>query len=44
MLKVLFGQAPADALSRVIARHWALLVGLVGALLVYAAYYAEIQI
>jgi hypothetical protein len=44
MLKTLFGQAPSDALSLLIARHWGLLVGLVGALLVYAAYHAEIRV
>ena len=41
MLKLLFGQAPSDALSLAIARHWGLLVGLVGALLIYAAYHVE---
>src|SRR5216684_8337375 len=44
MMNMLFGQAPSDALSLLIARHWALLVGLVGALLVYAAYHAEIRV
>src|SRR6267378_2080951 len=44
MMKMLFGQAPADALSLLIARHWGLLVGLVGALLIYAAYHAEIRV
>jgi hypothetical protein len=44
MLTLLFGQAPADALSLLIARHWGLLVFLVGALLVYAAYHAEIRV
>src|SRR2546422_6959761 len=44
MMKMLFGQAPADALNLLIARHWALLVGLVGGLLVYAAYHAEIRV
>ena len=44
MLKMLFGQAPADALSLLIARHWGLLVCLVGALLTYAAYHAEIRV
>jgi hypothetical protein len=29
MLKMLFGQAPSDALSLLIARHWGLLVCLV---------------
>ena len=44
VMNMLFGQAPADALSLLIARHWGLLVGLVGALLVYAAYHAEIRV
>jgi hypothetical protein len=44
MMKALFGQAPSDPLTVLIARHWGLLVGLVGALLVYAAYHAEIRV
>ena len=43
VLKMQFGQAPSDALSLFIARHWGLLVGLIGALLVYAAYHDEIR-
>jgi hypothetical protein len=43
-MRVLFGQPPADALGILIARHWGLLVGLVGALLVYAAYHAEVRV
>jgi hypothetical protein len=44
MMKILFGQAPSDALSLLIARHWGLLLGLVGASLVYAAYHAEVRV
>jgi hypothetical protein len=44
MMKMLFGQAPSDALSLLIARHWGLLICLVGALLIYAAYHAEIRV
>jgi hypothetical protein len=44
VMKVLFGQAPSDALSLLIARHWGLLVCLVGALLIYAAYHAEVRV
>src|SRR6266851_8342491 len=44
MMTMLFGQAPADTLGLLIARHWGLLVGLVGALLIYAAYHAEIRV
>jgi hypothetical protein len=43
MLMMLFGQAPSDPLSLLIARHWGLLVCLVGALLIYAAYHAEVR-
>src|SRR5262249_45490542 len=43
MMKVLFGQAPSDVLSLLIVRHWGLLVCLVGALLIYAAYHAEVR-
>ena len=44
VMKVLFGQAPSDALSLLMARHWGLLVCLVGTLLIYAAYHAEIRV
>jgi hypothetical protein len=44
VMKVLFGQAPSDALSLFIARHWGLLVSLVGALLIYAAYHGEVRV
>src|SRR5262249_25330248 len=44
VMKVLFGQVPSDALSLLIVRHWGLLVGLVGALLIYAAYHAEVRV
>ena len=44
MLKLLFGRAPADALDLLLARHWGLLVGLVGALLIYASSHAEVRV
>src|SRR5712692_3247127 len=44
MLKMLFGQAPSDALSLLIVRHWGLLVGLVGALFIYEAYHPEVRV
>jgi hypothetical protein len=43
MTKALFGQPPPDALGLLIARHWGLLVFLVGALLIYAAYHAQVR-
>jgi hypothetical protein len=44
MMKMLFGQGPSDAFSLLIVRHWGLLVGLVGGLLIFAAYHAEIRV
>jgi hypothetical protein len=44
VMKVLFGQAPSDALSLFIARHWGLLICLVGVLVIYAAYHAEVRV
>jgi hypothetical protein len=44
MMKMLFGRAPSDALALFIARHWGLLICLVGALLIYAAYHAEVRV
>jgi hypothetical protein len=40
----MLGQAYSDALSLLIVRHWGLLVGLVGTLLIYAAYHPEIRV
>jgi hypothetical protein len=44
MIKMLFGQPLPGVLSLLIARHWGLLVALVGALLIYAAYHAEVRV
>lgn len=44
MMKLLFGQAPSDARSLLIVRHWGLLICLVGALLIYAAYHVEVRV
>jgi hypothetical protein len=43
-MKMLYGQSPSDALSILIARHWGLLICLIGALLIYAAYHTEIRV
>ena len=44
LLAILLGErAPAPAMI-LITRHWGLLVGLVGGLLIYAAYHAEIRV
>jgi hypothetical protein len=44
ILKLLFGQAPSDTLGLLMARYWGLLGGLVGVLLIYAAYHAEVRV
>jgi hypothetical protein len=43
-MRRIFGQAPSDALGVLIARHWGLLIFLVGVLLIYAAYHAEVRV
>jgi hypothetical protein len=43
VMRLVFGQSPSDALSLLIIRHWGLLVGLVGVLLIYAAHHAEVR-
>jgi hypothetical protein len=44
MMKLLFDQELSDSVSRLIARHWGLLIFLVGLLLICAAYHAEIRV
>jgi hypothetical protein len=43
-LAVLVGMSTDDARTIVIGRHWGLLIGLIGGLLIYAAYHAEARI
>jgi|ERR1700722_15741171 hypothetical protein len=44
ILRLLFGVTGPDRLTIMITRHWALLVGLVGGLLVSAGYQPEVRI
>lgn len=44
MLRRSYGQAPSDALSLMMARHWGLLVFCVGILLIVAAYQPAIRV
>lgn len=44
MLKLVFGVAETDLATRTIARHWGLLVALVGALLVLAGHHPEVRV
>jgi len=41
ILRMIYGEAPTDALSLGLARHWGLLVFCVGVLLIYAAFHAS---
>jgi hypothetical protein len=43
-LQVVFGAERVDALTVLVARHWGLLVTLVGGLLIYAAYHPEVRV
>jgi len=43
VLRVTYGEAPTDEVSIALARHWGLLVFLVGALLIYAAFHASVR-
>ncbi len=44
LLRVLFGVTGEDAATLVLARHWSLLVGLVGALLIFAGLHPEMRV
>jgi hypothetical protein len=44
MIRLLFGQSLSDPLGVNIARHWGLLLFLVGGLIVYAAHRPEIRV
>ncbi len=44
MMRLVFGQSPADPLGVNIIRHWTLLIFLVGGLIVYAAHRPEIRV
>ncbi|MCP3474061.1 hypothetical protein NLM33_27490 [Bradyrhizobium sp. CCGUVB1N3] len=43
VLRIIFGKAPTEEVSLAVARHWGLLVFLVGALLIYAAFHASVR-
>jgi len=42
-LRIVFGSAAPDLVTTTLARHWGLLVALIGALLVYVGYNPEIR-
>lgn len=43
LLNQLFAEAPSDAVSLAVTRHWALLVFCIGGLIIYAAYRPEVR-
>jgi hypothetical protein len=43
LLDQLFAEAPSDAVSLAVTRHWALLVFCIGGLIIYAAYRPEVR-
>jgi hypothetical protein len=43
VLRMIYGAVPKDALSMALARHWGLLISLIGALLIYAAFHPAIR-
>ena len=43
VLRMIYGEAPTDQVGLAVARHWGLLTFLVGALLVYAAFYPSVR-
>jgi len=43
MLRLIYGDAPKDEVSIFLARHWGLLIFLVGALLIYAAFHPALS-
>ena len=44
MLKLVFGEPVPDQVTTTIARHWGLLLFLIGGLLVFAGYHPELRV
>jgi hypothetical protein len=42
-LRMIYGQAPTDPVGLCVARHWGLLIFLIGALLIYAAFHRAVR-
>jgi hypothetical protein len=43
VLRMVWGAAPQDMVSLVLARHWGLLIFLIGILLIYAAFHPAVR-
>ncbi len=44
LLALILGESTSDATVILMARHWSLLVALIGGLLMYAAYHPEVRL
>lgn len=44
VLKMVFGVSAPDEATRLVTRHWGLVIGLVGFLLVYGGYHPELRV
>jgi hypothetical protein len=42
-LRMVFGAAPADVVSIALARHWGLVIFLIGLMLIYAAFHPAVR-
>ena len=43
VLRMIYGEAPSDEVGLAVARHWGLLIFLIGALLIYAAFHSSVR-
>ena len=43
VLRMIYGEAPSDEAGLAVARHWGLLIFLIGALLIYAAFHSSVR-
>ena len=43
MPRLIYGEAPVDEVSLFLARHWGLLIFLIGVLLIYAAFHPDLR-
>jgi hypothetical protein len=43
VLHIIYGEAPTDEVGLAVARHWGLLIFLIGALLIYAAFHPSVR-
>ena len=44
IVRMIYGEAPINGVSLFLARHWGLLIFLIGALLIYAAFHSAVRV